>query len=277
MGWSPVRSYVIGVEESCYGPIRSVADQLYLRDYRQMTHHRALSSIDLEKLSALDTCTVSNAIERLDVRLRNEGFISGVVRSWFPQLPPMIGYAATGRIRTASPPMTHRCYYDRMDWWTYVASLPAPRVLVLQDVDPRPGVGAFVGEIHATIACALKCVGCLTNGAVRDLSAVEAMGFQLFAGMVSASHSYAHIIEFGEPVEIGGLKISPGDLMHGDRNGVLTIPPEIAGDVPAEALKILDEERELTAFCRSSEFSLEKLAERLRKSPGSCDLPSRPR
>jgi 4-hydroxy-4-methyl-2-oxoglutarate aldolase len=242
-----------------------------------MNHQKALSSMALEKLSALDTCTVSNAIERLNVRLRNEGFISGVVQSRFPKLPPMIGYAATGRIRTASPPMTHRCYYDRMDWWTYVASLPEPRVLVLQDADPRPGVGAFVGEIHATIASALKCVGCVTNGAARDLAALEAMGFQLFAGNVSASHSYAHIIEFGEPVEIDGLKISPGDLMHGDRNGVLTIPVEIAANVPAEALRILAEERELTEFCRSSEFSLEELAKRLLRNPGSCDLPWRPR
>ena len=119
----------------------------------------------------------------------------------------MVGYAATGRIRTASPPMTHRCYYDRMDWWNYVASLPEPRVMVLQDADPKPGVGAFVGEIHATIGRALNCVGCVTNGAVRDLPAVEAMGFQSVRGYVSVSHSYAHIIEFGEPVEIGGLKI----------------------------------------------------------------------
>ncbi len=97
-----------------------------------------------------------------------------------------------------------------MDWWDYVASLPEPRVLVLQDCDHRAGVGAFVGEIHANIGSALKCVGCVTNGAVRDLTEVEALGFHLFSGSVSPSHSYAHIVEFGEPVEIGGLKISPG-------------------------------------------------------------------
>jgi 4-hydroxy-4-methyl-2-oxoglutarate aldolase len=242
-----------------------------------MTHQKALSSMDLEKLRSLDTCTVSNAIERLNVRLRNEGFVSGTAQCRFPNLGPMVGYAVTGRIRTLSPPMTHRCYYDRMDWWNYVASVPEPRVMVLQDADPRPGVGAFVGEIHAAIALALKCVGCVTNGAVRDLTAVAAAGFQLFAGNVSPSHSYAHIIEFGEPVEIGGLKISPGDLIHGDRNGVLTIPLKIAADVPAQAFNILAEEREWTEFCRSPEFSLEELAERLRKSPGSCDLPWRPR
>jgi 4-hydroxy-4-methyl-2-oxoglutarate aldolase len=242
-----------------------------------MTSQKTLSARDLEKLSALDTCTVSNAIERLDVRLRNEGFVGGAVQCRFPDLSPIAGYAATGRIRTASPPMARRCYYDRMDWWNYVASIPEPRIMVLQDVDPKPGVGAFVGEIHATIAKALNCVGCVTNGAVRDLPVVEAMGFQLFAGSISASHSYAHIIEFGEPVEIDGLKISPGDLVHGDRHGVLTIPIEIAAEVPGEARKILAQERELTEFCRSREFSLEALATWLRNCPGDCDLPWRPR
>ena len=189
-----------------------------------MTQPTVVSSADLEKLKAFDSCTVSNAIERLDVRLRNEGFVSGAARCRFPRLPPMVGYAATARIRTASPPMSHRCYYDRMDWWNYVASLPEPRVMVLQDADHKPGLGAFVGEIHAAIGVALNCVGCVTNGAVRDLPAVEALGFQLYAGHTSVSHAYAHIIEFGEPVEIGGLKISSGDLLHGDRHGVLTIP-----------------------------------------------------
>src|SRR5579862_6791711 len=230
-----------------------------------MGHQNTLSIKDLENLGAIDTCTVSNAIERLNVRLRNEGFVSCTAHCQFPSLGPMVGYAATGRIRTASPPMDHRCYYDRMDWWRYVASLPEPRVIVLQDVEPTPGVGAFVGEIHASIGRALKCLGCVTNGAVRDLPAVEALGFKLFAGGVAASHAYAHIIEFGEPVEIGGLKIQSGDLIHGDRNGVHNIPLEIARDVPAEASRILAEERELIDFCSSPQFSLKELSKLLQK------------
>ncbi len=242
-----------------------------------MTHQNVLPAVDLARLRALDSCTVSNAIERLDVRLRNEGFASGVARCQFPDFSPMVGYAATGRIRTTSPPMTHRCYYDRMDWWSYVASLPEPRVMVLEDADHTPGVGAFVGEIHATIGVALNCVGCVTNGAVRDLPSVEAMGFQLFACRTSVSHSYAHIIEFGEPVEIDGLKIAPGDLIHGDRHGFLTVPLSVAGKVPDEAAKILEDERELIEFCHSSRFSLRELADRIRDMSSCCDLPRRPR
>jgi len=242
-----------------------------------MTPRNVLSAADLEKLRALDTCTVSDAIERLDVRLRNEGFASGTAKCQFPQFPPMVGYAATGRIRTSSPLMAHRCYYDRMDWWTYVATLPEPRVLVIQDCDHRQGVGAFVGEIHASIGMALNCIGCVNNGAVRDLPAIEAMGFHLFAGGVSVSHCYAHIIEFGEPVEIGGLKIVSGDLLHGDRHGLLTIPLSIASHIPEEASEDIAEERALIDFCRSSQFSLEGLGARIQKMSACCNQPWRPR
>jgi 4-hydroxy-4-methyl-2-oxoglutarate aldolase len=241
-----------------------------------MIHPDVLPAASLERLRKLDTCTVSNAIERMEVRLRNEGFVSGnTVQCRFPDLGPMVGYAATGRIRTASPPMSQRCYYDRMDWWSYLASIPQPRVMVLQDTDPKPGLGAFVGEIHASIGVALNCVGCVTNGAVRDLPAVEALGFHLFAGNTSVSHSYAHIVEFGEAVEIDGLKISPGDLIHGDRHGILTVPLSIAADIPEVASRILCQEQELIEFCRSQQFSLEELSERIKTVSGPCDLPWR--
>jgi 4-hydroxy-4-methyl-2-oxoglutarate aldolase len=235
------------------------------------------SPVDLDKLKEFDSCTISNAIERLNVRLRNEGFLSGVSRCRFPKFPPMVGYAATARIRSASPPMSHRCYYDRMDWWNYVASVPEPRVLVLQDADHNPGLGAFVGEIHAAIGVALNCVGCVTNGAVRDLSAVEAMGFQMYANHTSVSHAYAHIVDFGEPVEISSLKISSGDLLHGDRHGVVNIPLSVANQVPNIATKIKAEELALVQFCHSPGFSLQELAERIQNMNLSCDLPWRGR
>jgi 4-hydroxy-4-methyl-2-oxoglutarate aldolase len=240
-----------------------------------MTQQTACSSADLERLKTFDSCTISNAIERLNVRLRNEGFLSGVARCRFPRLPPMVGYAATARIRTTSPPMSHRCYYDRMDWWNYVASVPEPRVLVLQDADHNPGLGAFMGEIHAAIGVALNCVGCVTNGAVRDLPAVEAMGFQMYANHTSVSHAYAHIVEFGEPVEISSLKISSGDLLHGDRHGVVNVPLSIANQVPKVAAKINADELALIEFCRSPRFSLQELAERIQNMNLSCDSPWR--
>jgi regulator of RNase E activity RraA len=160
-----------------------------------------------------------------------------------------------------------------MDWWSYAASLPEPRVMIIEDVDHTPGVGALVGEIHAVIAQAMNCVGCVTNGAVRDLEAVEALGFPLFAGSVAVSHSYAHIIDFGGPVDLGGLMIRPGDLIHGDRHGVHVIPLEIAEEVPGTARQIQNEERELIAFCRSGDFSLKALSDRMGSISKDGQLP----
>ena len=132
-----------------------------------------------------------------------------------------------------------------------------------------------MGEIHAAIGLALNCVGCVTNGAVRDLPGVEAMGFQMFANHTSVSHAYAHIEEFAEPIEIGGLKISSGDLLHGDRHGIVSIPLSIANRVSEMATEINTEELALTQFCRSPRFSLRGLAERIQNMNLNCDLPWR--
>ena len=234
-----------------------------------------LSPAAFDQLRRLDTCSVSNAIERFNIRLRNEGFASGPVRARFPQFPPMLGYAATARVRTSSTPVKGRCYFDRMDFWEFVESVPRPAVMILQDVDPNPGLGALVGELHATIAQALGCAGCVTNGAVRDLEAVEALGFPLFSRRVSVSHAYAHIVEFGSAVDIAGLTIQPGDLVHGDRNGLQTIPLGIAEEVPGMAHHIAAEEDELTQFCRSADFSLSELSKRMRHAAKET-LPSEP-
>ena len=223
----------------------------------------------------MDTCTVSNAIETFNVRTREEGFVQGAAASLFPKLPPVAGYAVTGRIRTSAPPIAARCYYHRADWWEYVASVPSPKIIVLEDADRIPGVGAFVGEIHARISRALGCVSYVTNGTIRDLPTLEAMQFPCFAAGTSVSHAYAHIIDFGEPVEIGGLKVSPGDLLHADCHGVQNIPLSIADELPKAVKCILDREAELIRFCESPDFSFQELVAILNREANACQPPER--
>jgi regulator of RNase E activity RraA len=217
----------------------------------------------LQRLGQFDTCTLSNAIERLNLRPRNEGFISGPVTCRFPKLAPVIGYAVTARMRSSMMPINGRCYFGRPDFWRYVTSVPAPRILVLQDGDHSPGVGALCGEAYARISRALGCAACVTNGAVRDLAGIEALGFQLFAAGVSVSHAYAHIAEFGEPVEIGGLRIASSDLLHGDLHGVHMVPLSAAGQLAAIAEQVLLDDRKLFEFTERNDFSLEMLVAKL--------------
>jgi 4-hydroxy-4-methyl-2-oxoglutarate aldolase len=220
----------------------------------------------LENLRAIDSCTMANAIETFDVRLRNTGFADSRIRCIFTEFPPMIGYAATARIRTSEPPMEGHSYHERTDWWEHVLSIPKPRVIVVQDIDDHPGRGSFVGEVHANIFLALGCVGLVTNGAVRDLPPVRATKFHLFAGCISVSHAYAHIFDFGGVVEVGGLRIQPGDLIHGDRHGVQTVPQEIADKIPAAAKQILEKEQALIALCHSPNFTIDKLRAGVKKT-----------
>jgi regulator of RNase E activity RraA len=218
-----------------------------------------LSPEELDALRGVDSPTLSNAIESFHQRLRNEGFMDSSVHCLLPRLRPMVGYAATITIRGSAPPTAAGGYADRTDWWDYIVSVPAPRVVVVQDVATKPGLGSLVGAVHMNILRALGCIGVVTNGSVRDIPASEEAGFHLFAGSVSVSHAYVHIIEFGTPVEIAGLYIESGNLLHGDLHGVQCIPVDIAPRIPPIAAKIQAKEQELIALCRSPQFSLEKL------------------
>jgi 4-hydroxy-4-methyl-2-oxoglutarate aldolase len=223
-----------------------------------------LTPEQLEALRRLGTCMVSNAIEAFDVRLRNSGFADASIQCMFDDFPPIVGYAATARVRTSVPPMQGHNYFDRTDWWNAILEIPAPRIVVVEDVEKHPGLGSFVGEVHANILSALGCVGVVTNGAVRDLPQVRTTGFQFFAGNVAVSHAYAHVFQYGIPVELGGLRIEPGDLLHGDRHGILKVPLEIAAEIPAVVQQIQEKEERLIAMCRSADFSLDKLRELFR-------------
>src|SRR5215468_5889693 len=193
-----------------------------------------------EQLSALrqfDTCMIANAIEKFDVRLRNTGFTNGKIRCMFPDAPPTVGYALTGRLRSGDPPIAGPFFHDRGDLWTGIIETQGPRILVLEDVDEKPGRGAFVGDMHAAIIKALGCVGYVSNGAVRELPSVRRIGMQLFAGSVAVSHAYAHIFDLGIPVAVDGMEVSTGTLLHGDQHGIVTIPMQIAAEVPSVASK----------------------------------------
>jgi regulator of RNase E activity RraA len=226
-----------------------------------------LTEEELSTLGQFDTCMIANAIERFNVRLRNTGFTDGKIRCTFPDLPPTVGYAITGRLRSGDPPIAGGFFRDRGDLWTRVLETHAPRILVLEDVDETPGRGAFVGDMHAAILKALGCVAYVTNGAVRELPSVRRLGMQLFAGSVAVSHAYAHIFDLGVPVTVDGMEVHTGTLLHGDAHGIVTIPSEIAAKLPEVAAKLQRSEQEVIEFCQSRNFSVEKLSTLMRRTP----------
>lgn len=225
-----------------------------------------LAEEELNALRQFDTCMIANAIEKFNVRLRNTGFTNGKVRCMFPEMSPTVGYALTGRMRSGSPPIAGAYYQDRGELWSRILEVPAPRILVLEDIDEEPGRGAFVGDMHSAILHALGCVGYVTNGAVRELPSVRSMGMQLFAGTVAVSHAYAHIFDLGASVSIDGMEVHTSTLLHGDQHGIVTVPAEIAAEVPNVAAKIQRWEQEVIEHCRSENFSVAQLGGLMKKA-----------
>src|SRR3982074_1339914 len=172
----------------------------------------------LEALRRYDPPTLANAIEDFDVRPRDEGFASLEIRCMFPELGVMVGYAATATIRARG-----RGHDDQSPLWGHVRGVPGPRVVVVQDLDEPAGHGSLWGEVNATIFQTLGCTGAVTDGCVRGLNEARGMGFRFFARGPGVSHAYVRVEAVGEPVQIGGLTVHPGDMIHADQHGVLLV------------------------------------------------------
>lgn len=214
----------------------------------------------LAELKLYSSPTLANAVEMFGVRPRTAGFMSSAIRCMFPDMGPMVGYACTATIRAATEPPSGAAAL-RPALWRELEHIPPPGVLVLQDLDEPPGVGAFWGEVQSNIHRALGCIGTVTNGSVRDLDEVRALGFHFFAGSVGVSHAYVHLVEIGIPVEVGGLTVRPGDLLHGDQHGVLAVPIEIVGRISEGVEQVERVERQIIDYCQSPGFSREGLEE----------------
>ena len=227
----------------------------------------ALSDATLHAILQFDTCTIANAVERFDVRLRNEGFTKPGLRCVTGDFPRILGYAATCRVRSSNPPVRGQAFLDRTDWWDSVAVLPTPRIAVIEDLEAKDGWGSAIGEVHAAVFKAFHFTGGITNGAVRDIPGLRGLPFPVLARGIAVSHAYSHLVDFGNPVEIFGLEISSGDLLYADCHGVISIPLEIAGELPAAARDIRRQERRIIDLCQSPDFTPERLLEAIKTNP----------
>jgi regulator of RNase E activity RraA len=189
----------------------------------------SITSATLSKLASFDTPTICNIIELFEIRPNNTGYMDARIRAAFPEMPPMVGFAATAMFRSASMP-SKNTYVSLEVQVEQFAQLPGPAIVVFQDLDDPP-VGATFGEVMCSTYKAFGSAGLITSGGGRDLLQVKALGYPVFTGGTICSHAYCQTIEIGQPVRVGGLAVHTGDLLHGDANGVTSIPSEIAVEV----------------------------------------------
>jgi 4-hydroxy-4-methyl-2-oxoglutarate aldolase len=195
----------------------------------------------LAALRKYDTPTVLNVIELFDAVPRTAGYTDRRISACFPHLPPMVGYAVTATFRAAAKPKSADAYAGLDEQVRRLAGTPGPKVVVFQDLDD-PSVAATFGEVMCTTYQAFGCVGLITSGSGRDLDQVQALNFPCFTAGTVASHGYTQIVQLDVPVRVGGVWINPGDLLHGDRNGVAVVPHELAAGVADGCAGLMDAE-----------------------------------
>ena len=222
-----------------------------------MTRIQTVPGIDasgLDFLKGVDSPTIANAIEPFKVRDRTEGFIGGEVRSLFPELPPMVGVALTVTMtNTPGPPAGRERWFQMYE---ALAEVPAPSVLVVQDVSGAPSRCALAGEVMATLAMRLGAVGMVTDGGLRDVHEVRALGFQYFARYLVVSHGNFDIVDIGTPITLDGQEVQTGDILHGDANGIVIVPREILSDLPEAVQEVRNRERGTMDFINSPDYTI---------------------
>jgi 4-hydroxy-4-methyl-2-oxoglutarate aldolase len=211
----------------------------------------------IEYLKTVDSPTLSNAIEFLKVRPLQEGFTPCELRCLFPEFGRMCGWAVTAQVETISETYPHDpAAFPAL--FQAVIDSPKPAVVVYQEIGARPEFAAHSGEVICSIVKRLGAVGLVTDAAVRDIPEVRALGFHYFARGAAVSHGHFRVVRVGVPVQIMGVAIRNGDLVHGDENGLLSVPKEQLNELPALVDKVRAKESKLLEFVRGPQFNIEE-------------------
>ncbi|MCU1442783.1 MAG: RraA family protein [Cryobacterium sp.] len=220
-----------------------------------MISSRALSPEEQRFLADVDSPTIANAIERFAVRDRTEGFIGGAVQCTFPELGSMVGRALTVTMSNAPGKPAQRDGYWQM--WDALAEMDGPVVLVISDGSGAPERVAYSGEIMSRLAQRLGAVGMVTDGGLRDIEEVRAIGFHYFMRFPVVSHANYEILSVGEPVNVDGQRVNTGDLLHGDRNGIVIVPWDVLDRLPEEVENVRRIEATDMDLIKSDSFTLD--------------------
>jgi regulator of RNase E activity RraA len=219
-----------------------------------------LSPSELAELAAFDTPTICNAIELVAPERRGAGYTTETLLCPFLDRVPMVGYAKTASISAMQrQPLDARALRQgRLDYYRYVSEGSLPKIAVIHDVDSVKGFGCFWGEVNSAIHRALGCAGVVTDGGARDIGAI-APGFAVLCGKLTPSHAFVHPVAFGKEVEVFGMRVRSGDLLHADRHGAVVIPREVARKVAAAAALCGRREEPILKAARNPGFSIEVL------------------
>ena len=220
-----------------------------------------LTEVLIDQLQSIDTPTVCNALELLIPQRRGYGYTTQPLVCTRPDLPPMVAVARTATIRSAHPSHLQGKQAREMSdgYYAYIDQGPKPSVVLIQDLDDaQRGYGSYWGEVNSNVHKGLGALGVITDGSVRDLPDI-ADGFQMMADRVGPSHAYVHVVGFGQPITVAGMRVCSTELIHADQHGAVVIPWEVADKVLDAAKEIAATEAVIISAAQQPGFNIDKL------------------
>ncbi|MBU0462967.1 MAG: RraA family protein [Proteobacteria bacterium] len=184
-----------------------------------------------KRLEKLSTTNLSDALDKIGIR----GAVIGI-RPVFG-LPKIVGLAVTIKITAAG--MTKSKHHLGIE---AIASAHKGDLIVIDNHGDTQN--NCWGEI-LTCAAKMKGVsGVIIDGAARDVDMCAQMDFPVFSRGVVPITARGRVMQedFNCLIRLGDVQVRPGDILVGDINGVVVIPPERLDDVLSEAEKIMEKE-----------------------------------
>ena len=216
----------------------------------------------LELLRTVDTPTVCNAIEVAQGKRGFNRFTRGTMFHCKPGAPAVVGFARTAKISGLAPPNEPQevIRERRMAYFHGMAAGPSPSAAVVEDVDYPNCIAGWWGEVHVAVHKGLGLAGAVTNGVMRDLDVMDD-GFPVLAGSIGPSHGFVHAVEIGTPVNIKGMRVTQGELIHADRHGALVIPADVIPVLQQSIETVIVSEAIVLGPARAPGFDIHKLEE----------------
>lgn len=205
-----------------------------------MANPNRLTHGQLLELKRWNTPTIYNGWEQITRRDRTrDAFNLEETRDFMPQMGVMVGYAVTLIIEPGNPEHPKRQPSAWTEYRNYIASQRGPKIVVVQDLDKPRTIGSFWGEVNANTHRAMGCVGTITDGAIRDVAEMTNAGFKAIARRMCVGHAWSCPVRWGCEVEAFGQKIQPGQLIHADSHGFISLTEDEESRI-LEAARFMD-------------------------------------
>jgi len=227
-----------------------------------------ISRTTIESLREFDTALLANTLGHIGSTAAHEWYMGGSIQSQTPDIGPTVGLAVTCQVDTGSPGNKNMLqpYFDQVQ---RTSEMELPTIWIVETVGSRPDHECVIGDGMAKMLYSVGCQGVITNGYCRDIAGCQTVPFAVHCRGTIAHHTELRFVAMDVAVEVGGITVKPGELIHADHEGVIKIPAGMAESLVQRAPLMRAFEHDVHVQLRRTDLTVQEkrdtIGERLEK------------